>query len=85
MLLVSPVSVHSVDGQLCWKPPAVAFTRYEVIAAPLSDGGCHCSTTVRLPTLTTDGVEGVSGLPCTVKLIWPVACRDGSPVASRMT
>ncbi len=80
-LLVSPESVQVVVGHACSKP--AAFTVYLVMAAPLSDGGAHLSTAVRLRTSVATGADGASGLSRTViRTRPPTACLDGSLVLS---
>ncbi|MCY1232028.1 hypothetical protein D9M72_444970 [compost metagenome] len=69
-----------VVGQSWLKP--LDRTVYLVIAAPLSDGGAHLSTAVRLRTSVAVGAEGASGLSRTVMRTRPLACREGSPVLS---
>src|SRR6478609_5158634 len=79
--LVSPLRVHVVVAQ-SWLKPLPERTVYLVMAAPLSDGGVHLSTAVRLRTSVALGADGASGLSRTVIRTRPSVCRERSPVLS---
>src|SRR4051812_10897987 len=81
--LVSPVSVQVVVAHSWLKPPAEC-TVYLVMAAPLSDGGAHLRTAVRLRTSVAVGADGVSGRSRTVIRTRPSVCRETSSVLSMM-
>src|SRR5690349_10633844 len=78
---VRPVSVQVVVGQ-SWVKPFPERTVYLLMAAPLSDGGVHLSTAVRLRTSVAVGAEGASGRSRTVMRIRPSVCRETSSVLS---